>query len=86
MSNLDQKRKKRLKERKTTKGERERKREEESVTSAFLGEEEMGPRSEEIQGSGLNSEYRHISLENVMGGNDWGGGTWGTERSSITDA
>ena len=57
-----------------------------SVMFACLEDEEIDPRNEEIPGNGVNVDYRHINLANVLGSNDWGRKNWEKECSSIIDA
>ena len=61
---------------------KERKR---SVMFACLEDEGTGPKMEEIQENGANVAYRHINLENALGGNDWERKNWATECSTIID-
>ena len=75
-----------LQEGKTGKGEKGKGNgKKKSVMFACL-EEETDPRSEEIPESGVNTSYRHINLENVLGRNDWDRKNWEKECSSISDA
>ena len=73
MSNLDQKKEKRMAEGKPKRDKGEGQGKKRSVMFACLGEEEeMGPRNVEIPESGSNSARRHINMANVLWGYDWG--------------